>query len=129
MVARTAPSGWYAEELFARFAVEAATGSVDGGTRWLKITRWPPVEARERMPEAMSVSAEAIGYPRGPASTSTGPRCPPRPPRSARRRAVAATGRRAGRGLGFGYGYAAAPGQWGSTRSARRSRPPRPISG
>jgi hypothetical protein len=30
VVARTAPQRWYAEELFARFAVEAADGSVDG---------------------------------------------------------------------------------------------------
>jgi hypothetical protein len=30
VVARTAPERWYAEELFARFAVEAAAGSVDG---------------------------------------------------------------------------------------------------
>jgi hypothetical protein len=30
VVARTAPARWYAEELFARFAVEAADGSVDG---------------------------------------------------------------------------------------------------
>ncbi|HEV7653205.1 MAG TPA: monooxygenase [Mycobacteriales bacterium] len=29
-VARTGPEGWFAEELFARFAVEAADGSVDG---------------------------------------------------------------------------------------------------
>jgi hypothetical protein len=29
-VARTGPERWYAEELFARFAVEAADGSVDG---------------------------------------------------------------------------------------------------
>ena len=30
VVAETAPARWYAEELFARFAVEAADGSVDG---------------------------------------------------------------------------------------------------
>jgi hypothetical protein len=30
VVARTGPERWYAEELFARFAVEAADGSVDG---------------------------------------------------------------------------------------------------
>jgi hypothetical protein len=30
VVARTGPERWYAEELFARFAVEAAAGSVDG---------------------------------------------------------------------------------------------------
>jgi hypothetical protein len=30
VVARTGPEGWFAEELFARFAVEAADGSVDG---------------------------------------------------------------------------------------------------
>lgn len=30
VVARTAPERWYAEELFARFAVESADGSVDG---------------------------------------------------------------------------------------------------
>jgi hypothetical protein len=30
VVARTAPEGWYAEELFARFGVEATDGSVDG---------------------------------------------------------------------------------------------------
>jgi hypothetical protein len=30
VVARTGPERWYAEELFARFAVEAAHGSVDG---------------------------------------------------------------------------------------------------
>jgi hypothetical protein len=30
VVTRTAPARWYAEELFARFAVEAADGSVDG---------------------------------------------------------------------------------------------------
>ena len=30
VVARTAPARWYAEELFARFAVEAAHGSVEG---------------------------------------------------------------------------------------------------
>jgi hypothetical protein len=31
VVARAAPERWYAEELFARFAVEAADGTVDGG--------------------------------------------------------------------------------------------------
>jgi hypothetical protein len=30
VVARTATERWYAEELFARFAVEGAEGSVDG---------------------------------------------------------------------------------------------------
>ena len=30
VVARTVPARWYAEELFARFAVEATDGSVDG---------------------------------------------------------------------------------------------------
>jgi hypothetical protein len=30
VVARTGPARWYSEELFARFAVEAAHGSVDG---------------------------------------------------------------------------------------------------
>jgi hypothetical protein len=30
VVARTGPEGWFAEELFARFAVEVADGSVDG---------------------------------------------------------------------------------------------------
>ena len=29
----------------------------------MKITRWSPTEARERMPEAMAVYAEAMGYP------------------------------------------------------------------
>ena len=29
----------------------------------MKITHWTPMEARERMPEAMSVYAEAMGYP------------------------------------------------------------------
>jgi hypothetical protein len=30
VIARTVPERWYAEELFARFAVEAADGTVDG---------------------------------------------------------------------------------------------------
>jgi hypothetical protein len=30
VIDRTAPERWYAEELFARFAVERADGSVDG---------------------------------------------------------------------------------------------------
>ena len=30
VIARTAPERWYAEELFARFGIEAADGTVDG---------------------------------------------------------------------------------------------------
>jgi ribosomal protein S18 acetylase RimI-like enzyme len=81
----------------------------------MKITRWSPAEARERMPEAMSVYAEAMGYPPEAGQHRAGfALAHTRRPAF---RAVAALGEGDGVGapdelLGFGYGYAAAPGQW-----------------
>jgi ribosomal protein S18 acetylase RimI-like enzyme len=81
----------------------------------MKITRWSPVEARERMAEAMAVYAEAMGYPPEAGQHRAGfALAHTRRPDF---RAVAALGQGDGIGapdelLGFGYGYAAAPGQW-----------------
>ncbi len=81
----------------------------------MKITRWSSAEARERMPEAMSVYAEAMGYPPEAGQHRAGfALAHTRRPSF---RAVAALGEGDGVGaadelLGFGYGYAAAPGQW-----------------
>lgn len=81
----------------------------------MKITRWSPVEARERMAEAMAVYAEAMGYPPEAGQHRAGfALAHTRRPAF---RAVAALGQGDGIGapdelLGFGYGYAAAPGQW-----------------
>jgi ribosomal protein S18 acetylase RimI-like enzyme len=81
----------------------------------MKIVRWTPAEAREHMSEAMSVYAEAMGYPveagqhrAGFALAHT---------RRPAFRSVAALGDGDGVGrpdelLGFGYGYETAPGQW-----------------
>lgn len=81
----------------------------------MKITRWTPMEARERMPEAMSVYAEAMGYPPEAGTHRAGfALAHTRRPAF---RSVAALGDGDGVGepgelLGFGYGYATAPGQW-----------------
>jgi ribosomal protein S18 acetylase RimI-like enzyme len=81
----------------------------------MKIVRLSPAEARERMPEAMSVYAEAMGYPAEAGQHRAGfALAHTRRPSF---RAVAALGDGDGVGapdelLGFGYGYAAAPGQW-----------------
>ena len=81
----------------------------------MKITRLTQAEARERMPEAMSVYAEAMGYP--PAAGQHRAGFALAHTRRPSFRAVAALGDGDGVGapdelLGFGYGYAAAPGQW-----------------
>ena len=81
----------------------------------MKITRWTPAEARERMSEAMSVYAEAMGYPPDAGQHRAGfALAHTRRPSF---RAVAALGDGDGIGspdelLGFGYGYETAPGQW-----------------
>jgi ribosomal protein S18 acetylase RimI-like enzyme len=81
----------------------------------MKILRLSPADARERMPEAMSVYAEAMGYPPEAGQHRAGfALAHTRRPAF---RAVAALGDGDGVGapdelLGFGYGYAAAPGQW-----------------
>jgi ribosomal protein S18 acetylase RimI-like enzyme len=81
----------------------------------MKITRWSPAEARERMAEAMTVYAEAMGYPAEAGQHRLGfALAHTRRPSF---RAVAALGDGDGFGrpeevLGFGYGYAVAPGQW-----------------
>lgn len=81
----------------------------------MKIVRLSPPEARERMSEAMSVYAEAMGYPAEAGQHRAGfALAHTRRPSF---RAVAALGDGDGVGapdelLGFGYGYAAAPGQW-----------------
>lgn len=81
----------------------------------MKITRWTPAEARERMSEAMSVYAEAMGYPPEAGQHRAGfALAHTRRPSF---RSVAALGDGDGIGapdelLGFGYGYAASPGQW-----------------
>lgn len=81
----------------------------------MKITRLTQAEARERMPEAMSVYAEAMGYPPEAGQHRAGFALAHT--RRSSFRAVAALGDGDGVGapdelLGFGYGYAAAPGQW-----------------
>ena len=81
----------------------------------MKIVRWSPVEARERMSEAMDVYAEAMGYPPEAGQHRAGFAIAHT--RRPAFRAVAAVGDGDGLGapgelLGFGYGYAAAPGQW-----------------
>lgn len=86
----------------------------------MRIVRWTPAEARERMPEAMEVYAEAMGYPPIAAQHRTG--FAVAHTRRADFRAVAALdgdvptpadGRAGGPAvLGFGYGYATEPGQW-----------------
>ena len=81
----------------------------------MKITRWTPAEARDRIAEAMAVYAEAMGYP-----TEAGQHRAGFALAHTRRpafRSVAALGDGDGVGepdelLGFGYGYETAPGQW-----------------
>ena len=81
----------------------------------MKITRWTPAETRDRIAEAMSVYAEAMGYP-----TEAGQHRAGFALAHTRRpafRSVAALGDGDGVGapdelLGFGYGYQAGPGQW-----------------
>ena len=83
----------------------------------MRIARWTPAQARERMPEAMAVYAEAMGYP-----PETGQHRAGFAVAHTRRpvfRAVAALADPGERGpaapgdlVGFGYGYATAPGQW-----------------
>ncbi len=81
----------------------------------MKIVRWTPAEARERMDDAMAVYGEAMGYPPEAGQHRAGfALAHTRRPAF---RAVAALGDGDGVGqpdelLGFGYGYAAAPGQW-----------------
>ena len=79
----------------------------------MRIVRWSPAEARERMPEAMAVYAEAMGYPPEAGEHRAG--FAVAHTRRPAFRAVAALGGgpgEAGELLGFGYGYATAPGQW-----------------
>jgi len=81
----------------------------------MKIVRLSPAEARERMTEAMSVYAEAMGYPPEAGQHRAGFAIAHT--RRPAFRAVAALGDGDGTALpgellGFGYGYAAAPGQW-----------------
>ena len=81
----------------------------------MKIVRWTPPEARERMAEAMSVYAEAMGYPPEAGQHRAGFAIAHT--RRPQFRAVAALGDGDGVGepdelLGFGYGYQTAPGQW-----------------
>ena len=81
----------------------------------MKVVRLSPAEARERMTEAMSVYAEAMGYPPEAGQHRAGFAIAHT--RRPAFRAVAAVGDGDGLGkpgelLGFGYGYAAAPGQW-----------------
>ena len=81
----------------------------------MRIVRWSPAEARERMPAAMAVYAEAMGYPAEAGQHRAG--FAVAHTRRPAFRAVAAIGDGDGPGevgelLGFGYGYATAPGQW-----------------
>lgn len=81
----------------------------------MKVLRLSPAEARERMTEAMSVYAEAMGYPPEAGQHRAGFAIAHT--RRPAFRAVVALGDGDGLGapgelLGFGYGYAAAPGQW-----------------
>jgi ribosomal protein S18 acetylase RimI-like enzyme len=81
----------------------------------MKIVRWTPAEARERMSEAMAVYAEAMGYPPQAGAHRAG--FAVAHTRRPGFRSVAALGEGDGPGrpgelLGFGYGYATAPGQW-----------------
>jgi ribosomal protein S18 acetylase RimI-like enzyme len=89
----------------------------------MRIARWAPAEARERMPEAMTVYAEAMGYPPEAGQHRAGFAIAHT--RRPAFRAVAAlaepgdagpdgTGELDGTSglIGFGYGYAAGPGQW-----------------
>jgi ribosomal protein S18 acetylase RimI-like enzyme len=81
----------------------------------MRIVRWTPAQARERMAEAMTVYAEAMGY--APEAGQQRAGFAVSHTRRPGFRAVAALGEGDDEGapgdlLGFGYGYAVAPGQW-----------------
>jgi ribosomal protein S18 acetylase RimI-like enzyme len=78
----------------------------------MRIVRWSPAEMRARLPEAMAIYAQAMGY-----SAEAGQHRAGFAVTHTRRpgfRAVAAVAEPGGGGelLGFAYGYATAAGQW-----------------
>ena len=77
VIERTAETGWYAEQLFARFAVIDASGAVDGrdplgmrercrwtarlsGTGEIRLERWAPAQINARMTDVMRVYRRAF---------------------------------------------------------------------
>jgi ribosomal protein S18 acetylase RimI-like enzyme len=83
----------------------------------MRIVHWTPAEARDRMSEAMTVYAEAMGYPpeagQHRAGFAVAHTRRPAFLAEAVHRGTAADGRAGGPAvLGFGYGYATEPGQW-----------------
>lgn len=75
----------------------------------IRIVRWGPVDLRTRLPEAMRIYTEAMGYPPETAEQRYGYTAAHTTLDGFR--AVAALGERDAL-IGFGYGYLTAPGQW-----------------